>query len=373
MQGVVSDGNDTVLLRMTGVDAATVLLREGRPLNGLGGSKIKSLSVLSPAQGSPGHGRWHSDGTVVAKVTLHDGRTLLVTLASDGTATPILSTADAATPVSPFAQWKAFGLPAIGCAPIAFAVPDATDVVGAGFAVAATLKPGIGDVLEENNQVLLYSFDGMEWRVSTREGELAPVTPSGPRYASFFDPLVNGVADFDVLTTLQAVNGEATNGIVAYGNIAFLATLQGPGVNASNETALFSGSSSSPELVARLGDPVPDEGGAATSAVWSKLLNFALPNGPGAGPVFLAKTSGGDTNTGNNLGLWAVDSQGTVRRLLRTGDALTPGGSPITSLKLLTAANGAFGVTRSFNASGSVALVATFADETQALLRVDIP
>ena len=370
-RGMVNDGNDTVLLRMTGARNATVLLHEGRALNGFGASKIKSFRVLSPAQGSPGHGRWHSEGTVMAKVTLHDGRTLLVTLAPDGTATPILSTADAATPVSPFAQWKAFGLPAMGSTPtdLGFVLPGATGITGAGFTVAATLKPEIGSVLEENNQVLLYSFDGTAWRVSAREGEMAPVTPAGPRYASFFDPVVNGVADFDVLTTLQAVDGDPAYGIVAYGNIAFLATLQGPGVNASNEVALFSGPSNNPQLVARLGDPAPDESGAATNAVWSKLVNFALPSGP----VFLAKTSGGDTNTENSLGLWALDSQRTVRRLLRTGDALTTGGSPITSLKLLNAANGAFGVTRSFNASGSVALVATFADETQALLRVDIP
>jgi hypothetical protein len=176
------------------------------------------------------------------------------------------------------------------------------------------------------------------------------VIPTGPRYAGFFDPFVN----------------EA-------GHVAFLATLQGAGVNSANEMALFSGPANDPQLIARLGDPVPDESGATTTAVWSKLITSALPSGPGAGPVFLAKTSGGDTNTENKLGLWAVDSQGTVRRLLRTGDALTSGGSPITSLKLLTAANGAFGVTRSFNGSGSVALVATFEDGTQALLRVDIP
>jgi len=176
------------------------------------------------------------------------------------------------------------------------------------------------------------------------------VTPWGPRYASFFDPMVNDA-----------------------GQIAFLATLRAFGVNDHSDLALFSGAANGPRLIARLGDPAPDEAGVATTAVWSKLITCALPDGPGAGPVFLAKISGGDSNTTNNLALWAVDSQGTVRRLLRSGTALSDGGPLLTGLKLLDAAPGAFGVTRSFNANGSVALVATFADETQALLRIDIP
>ena len=336
-KGVVTDANDTVLLHMTGADAAIVLLREGRALNGFGTSKIKSFRVLSPAQGSPGHGRWHAEGTIVAKVTLHDGRTLLVKLAPDGTVTPILSSADIATPVSPFARWKSMGLPAMGSA-------------GAGFTVAATLKPDIGGVIETSNEVLLSSPDGAAWSVFARERDPAPVVPAGPRYAGFLDPFVN----------------EA-------GHVAFLATLQGAGVNADNGLALFNGPANDPQLIARLGDSVPDEDGVPTTAVWKKLISSALPSGPGAGPIFLAKTRGGDTSTENNLGLWAVDSQGTVRRLLRTGTPLSDGGPLLTGLQLLNAAPGAFGVTRSFNASGSIALVATFADGTQALLRVDIP
>ena len=218
---------------------------------------------------------------------------------------------------------------------------------GAGFAIAATLKPAFGGVLPTDNGVLLTSTDGAVWSVFAREGGAAP---GGLSYASFFDPVVNDTGD-----------------------VAFLATLQGAGITAKNQTALFGGLPGDPQFVARLGSPVPNESGVATTAVWSKFISFALPGGPDAGTVFLAKTSGGDTTPENKLALWAVDSQGKVRRVLRTGDALASGGSPITDLTLLTATNGAFGVTRSFSATGSIALVATFADTTQALLRVDLP
>ncbi len=332
--GVVKEGNDTVLLRMTAAGIGKVLLREGRELAGLPGTKVQTFSVLSPALGSEGHGRWHAEGLVVAKAALTDGRVLIVKIAPDGTATPLLSTADAATPVDPAAKWKNFGLPAVG-------------ELGAGFAVAAKLKATLGGVLGTDNSTLLFSDDGTDWSVFAREGGAAP---GGLSYATFFDPVVNDSGD-----------------------AAFLATLQGAGITEKNQTALFGGSPDDPQLLARLGSPVPDESGAATTAVLNKFISFALPGGPDAGVIFLGKTSGGDTTAANKLALWAVDSQGKLRRVLRTGDTLASGGPAITNLALLNAANGAFGVARSYSATRSIALVATFADTTQALLRVDLP
>jgi cyclophilin family peptidyl-prolyl cis-trans isomerase len=332
---VVAASTDTVLLRMTAANAAVALLREGHELAGVPGSSIKSFSVLSPALGSPGHGRWHAEGVVVAKVILADTRTLLVKIAPTGAVTPLLSSADAATPIAAAAQWKSFGLPAVGSA-------------GMGFVVSATLKPNLGGVTAATDTVLLTSADGATWSVLAREGGAAPVTPAGPLYATFFDPVVN-----------------------AAGHISFLATLQGAGLKASTKTALFAGAT--PALVARLGSPAPDAAGAPTLAVWSKFLSHALPSGAGAGAIFLAETTGGDTTPRNKLGLWAVDSGGLLRRLLRTGDTPAGGTSQITALTLLNAVPGAFGTTRSFNTTASIALAATFADKTQALLRVDVP
>ena len=335
--GLVSLATDTVLLRMTGAGTATTLLREGRELSGLPGSRVLSFSVLRPALLSEGHGRWRADGFITAKVVLYDGRTVLVKIAPGGTVTPLLSNATTATPVNAQAKWNSLGLPAMGGS-------------GAGFAVAATLRQNFGGVVATNDTALLFTPDGATWNVFAREGALAPVTPAGPRYATLLDPVIN-----------------------AAGQVAFIASLQGSGVTAANRIGLFTGLPARPAIVARLGDHPPDETGAATTAVWSRLLTCALPDGPGAGVIFLAETSGGDTTAQNKLGLWAVDSHGTLRRLLRTADRLTTGGSPIRSLTLLNAIPGSYGVTRSFNAAGSIALLAVFADSTQSLLRVDIP
>ena len=45
----------------------------------------------------------------------------------------------------------------------------------------------------------------------------------------------------------------------------------------------------------------------------------------------------------------------------------------VLSFRLLDALPGSFGSRRSYNATGSVAVLATFTDKTQALLRIDIP
>ncbi len=58
-KGLMTATDDTVLLRMTDASAARVLLREGADTFG---PKIQTISVLGPALGSPGHGRWLSDG-----------------------------------------------------------------------------------------------------------------------------------------------------------------------------------------------------------------------------------------------------------------------------------------------------------------------
>jgi cyclophilin family peptidyl-prolyl cis-trans isomerase len=335
--GVVSASNDTVLLHMTAASTATVLLREGSELAGFTGSRIRSFSLLSPALLSPGHGRWHADGAVVAKVLLTDGRTLLVKIAPTGAVTPLLSTADLATLVDAQARWRSFGLPALG-----------SD--GAALVVAATLQQRFGGVSASNDGTLLFSADGIAWSLLARERDPAPIVPAGPLYAAFYDPVVNDAGD-----------------------VAFLATLQGTGVSKTSNIALFSGQAGALRVIARRGQPAPDATGAATGAVWSRFLSVALPSGPGAGAILLAETAGGDTTTKNKRALWAVDSQGTLRRLLRTNDTLTTGGSPITALTLLNAVGGAFGATRSFNATGSVALLATLADRSQVLVRVEIP
>ncbi len=333
--GIVSTLTDTVLLRMTGPQSATVLLREGRELSGLPGTRVSAFSVLNPAALSAGQGRWHADGAVVAKATLYDGRVVIAKIAPNGVATLLRSTATAGAPVNPLGRWIGMGLPAMGSE-------------GADFAVFATLRAGLGGVVAGNDTALLFSADGSTWSTLAREGSPAPVVPPGPLYATLLDPMTNDS-----------------------GKVAFIASLQGSGVTPLNRIALFSGQPGSPALVARLNSQSTDETGALTSALWTKFVTYALPGGPGAGVIFVAET--GTATTGISTGLWAVDSHGVLRRLLRTGDPLTVGGSPISSMTLLTAVPGAYGATRSYNAGGSIALLATCADHSEKIVRLDIP
>ncbi|MEA3211405.1 MAG: rhamnogalacturonan endolyase [Chthoniobacter sp.] len=336
---VVTAQDDSALLLLTGTQTGLVLLREGRPLQTVPGSAIKSFSVLQPALGSPGQGRWQGENLVVAKVTLASGEVQIVKLAHDGLPTKLLSTADAATPVSAQAKWTGFGLPAMGSH-----APE--------FVVSATLQQKLAGVTAREDTVLLSSPDGTTWTPFAREDGLTPISSDvdGPRYASFFEPVANDA-----------------------GAVAFLSTLQGADVGAKDKAALFCGDAADLRLAARLGGQVPDLDGNLTEAVWSKFISYALPSGDGAGILFLAETSGGDTNAKNKLGLWAADSGGKLRRLLRTGTAPVINGPTLTSFTLLNTLPGSYGATRSYNETGSVAVLANFADKTQAFLRIDIP
>ena len=77
--------------------------------------------------------------------------------------------------------------------------------------------------------------------------------------------------------------------------------------------------------------------------------------------------AGPGVTAANAAGLWAVDSAGLLRQLLRTGPSsiATPSGlvtQNILSLTTLGADAGAFGVGRSYNATGSIAVKVVLKD-----------
>jgi hypothetical protein len=112
----------------------------------------------------------------------------------------------------------------------------------------------------------------------------------------------------------------------------------------------------------------------------------------GAGLIFTAEMAGKDENNkpftaANKLGLWAEESTtpGKLRLLRRGGQIIQvldpapsvppPGfiAKTLASFRLLDALPGSFGSRRSYSSNGSVAVLATFTDKSQALLRVDVP
>jgi hypothetical protein len=327
--GVARNVNDSALIRLTGATAGELVLRKGDPY---GGSKITSISVLQPAPGSNGQGRWHAEQKTVAKIGLQNHTSELVTIAP------------AAAPVSLLASgsvWSALGLPAI-------------DSAGSNVAITGTLALG-SSVTKTSDTALALSSGGGAFQVFEQENGPAPVgaEPAGPLWASFLSPVVNDS-----------------------GAVLFQATLKGAGVTAATRNGLWWGAGNLPGLLARQGEPAVGEDGLPLAGpLWSQFTSYALPGGENAGPVFIAKLNGPTVKPTNNLGLWAVDSNGKLRLLLRTQDDLVVGPKTlkITNLRLLNALPGSFGVARSYNETGSVAVQVFLSDRSQALVRIDVP
>jgi uncharacterized repeat protein (TIGR03803 family) len=113
--------------------------------------------------------------------------------------------------------------------------------------------------------------------------------------------------------------------------VAFLGTLQVTGtVTASNKTGIWAttaGNAAGPVLlVARAGDPAPDANGATSpgGAVFASFSQFVLPDQGGV--VFLgnlvsgtpAAPAPGGVVAATDVGIWAVDTNGVLTRIVHT-------------------------------------------------------
>ena len=73
----------------------------------------------------------------------------------------------------------------------------------------------------------------------------------------------------------------------------------------------------------------------------------------------------------NVLGIWAVDSAGSLRVVIREGDIVE--GKKLRSFVALSATPGSLGVTRSFNNRAKLIYRATFTDGASAVVETTIP
>jgi hypothetical protein len=180
-----------------------------------------------------------------------------------------------------------------------------------------------------------------------REGDAAPGAGTGVNYNSFFDPVLNGA-----------------------GQTAFVATLTGMGVTASNDRGIWSegaGSIGSPGLVAREGDAAP---GTGQGVNYSTLSTSFVLNG--AGQIAFSATLTGPGVTGaNDTGIWASDPDGLLTLIARTGDLFDIDDEPLTqdfrtitdlSLHGFSVSGGEDGRPTFFNDAGQLAFLASFSD-----------
>jgi cyclophilin family peptidyl-prolyl cis-trans isomerase len=326
--GSVTATNDAALVRITSLTSSVLLARTGAALDG---STIKQISVLQPAARSAGQGRWTGASGTLAKITLFNGRSVIARLLSDGTQTVLLRAGVADANLG--ATLAALGLPALG---------------GSAVAVLASYAKLPGSVTAANDATLLYAADGSTFSQVIRE-------QAGPaKFSTFSDPVAND-----------------------QGGLLFFGTQRASAAGLPNVTGLWlSAAGSAPTMLARVGTPALDgDGQPLANANWQAITNFALPDGPGAGPIFVAQLAGRAVNAQSKLGLWARDSDGIARMLLRTGqDLVLPTGTKrVVNFNLLNALAGSFGARRSYNATRSVAVHVTFTDRSQAVIRLDVP
>jgi hypothetical protein len=196
--------------------------------------------------------------------------------------------------------------------------------------------------------------------VQTGTASLAPGT-AGAVFSALGDPVYN--------------NNEV---------VAFMGTLK-PGVGdavktpLNKTTGLWSNEGGVLHLVARTGVQAPD---CPAGATFASVSQFALPDQGGAsnqgGVVLLAnlKPGAGGVNTNNNQGIWAVDTAGNLRLILRKGDSknVDAGTKTITGITFLNAPAYAGGQTRSFNQStGDLLVKLAFKDGSSGVFEVVFP
>jgi hypothetical protein len=124
-------------------------------------------------------------------------------------------------------------------------------------------------------------------------------------------PEANG-ADFSTLI------GET---LATSDDLAFKATLRGPGVSSRNNEGLWSERFGSVQLIASKGAPAPVPG-SATGVTWRTVLKFWALTGDRV--LFTARLQGADVSSRNDLSLWLATSDGNLTLLLREG-AAAPG------------------------------------------------
>jgi hypothetical protein len=158
------------------------------------------------------------------------------------------------------------------------------------------------------------------------------------------------------------------------GQAAFRAGLVGGGVTTANDTAIWTGTPGSLQMVAREGDPAP----GTPAGVTFGDLGTSLTALNGSGQVaFRALLAGPGVDTSNDRGIFA-GPPGALQLIAREGQTIDLGGGDLRTI----ADNGLFaylnhgsedGQHQSFNDAGQLAFLAQFTDGSRAILVATIP
>lgn len=325
----VTAATDEIALRRNEPSAATSTLfcREGQALEG---SKLKSFTFLNPVKGSPG----------VSRHNITPNRTTTFVLLADGR--------------RGYAEFQNNGSSDVFVAniPGTITFPDLTNPVikalGAPLGVSqfvvtfvAEFVPNGGDVTKDNaSGIMLRNPFTREAIFGTRASQAAPGFPADALFKKFTDPV--------------SVGGSFTT------TYFFVASTRGGGVKSSNDEGVWRGQDVGiPTLLAREGAPVPD---LPATVKWKKFRAIAA----GSDIIIQADVMGKGIKPATASGLWAEDSTGALRLIVRQGSQI--GGRTVKTFTALTAFPGVTGASRAFNSRNDTAFHVIFTDGTQAIV-----
>lgn len=249
---------------------------------------------------------------------------------------------DSAADVSS-AQFLTFGNPTL----------NANDHV----AFAATLATGPGGITKTNNSGIWADDNSGTRHLIAQIGvpNGAPLASGSGTFLTLGDPVYDDSEAVAFRGTLKVVTGQATS---------------------TTATGIWATTSGSLALVARQGSQAagcPTGPNGTVGASFSAFTELALPNQGGV--VFLATlntNAAAAVTTANNQGIWAVDTNGNLQLIVRSGDMIN--GKTITSLKFLPALLYVNGQARSFSQNvGDLVYEATFSDKSSGIFSVTFP
>lgn len=159
------------------------------------------------------------------------------------------------------------------------------------------------------------------------------------------------------------------------GHVAFSGWLTGDAVTVQNQSAIFSTFDGELSAVVRGGDHAP---GTGAGTAFSRLTNRSFAFNDTGQIAFSTELFGGDVNTPagrgqppefvNNHGIWGLDRQGILRKVVRAGDWIDVDLGPTQDLRRVDRVSfyGQLGIGATgfngFNNSGQLAFGATFTD-----------
>ncbi|MEO7319701.1 MAG: choice-of-anchor tandem repeat NxxGxxAF-containing protein, partial [Chthoniobacteraceae bacterium] len=211
-----------------------------------------------------------------------------------------------------------------------------------------------------NNSALVFAPHGGGQSLMVREGDLVDGIENAI-FTSFTIGVVNEAQDF-----------------------AFIGKAIGHGVNSLNDDGLwYLGQSASdpgtgaPVLVAREGAQAT---GAPVGAKWKAFRSIALPDGS-SGPIFLAdlvvpapgRPNPAKVTASNDTGMWAVDSDGSLRLIVREGDIFPGTALRIRAISILGNVAGSPAQTRSCNGHSELIYRATLSDGSEVIAKARVP